>query len=154
MAGGSGGGDVYSEGDSGQTGTEGSVNGGTAVSGGCICVNEILTHAGAGGGLKGDGTCIKTAPCVQNVCDTGGKSFQNGERGGAKAFGSDGGFGGGGGSEITAGRGGGHSGGGVQFWLGSAGHGGGGGSFASLNSWTVSTRNSHGRGYVLFQLIV
>ena len=104
--------------------------------------------------MNGDGTCIKTAPCVQNVYDTSGKSFQNGERGGAKAFGSDGGFGGDGGSEITAGRGGGHSGGGVQFWLGSAGHGGGGGSFASLNSWTVSTRNSHGRGYVLFQLIV
>ena len=38
MAGGSGGGDIYSERDSGQTATEGSVNGGTAVSGGVFAL--------------------------------------------------------------------------------------------------------------------
>ena len=62
------------------------------------------------------------APCVQKACDTGGRSFQNGGRGGANAFGSDGGFGGGGGSETRRGGVGVDTqGGGVQFSFSSGG---------------------------------
>ena len=155
VAGGGGGGDILSEGESGQTGTEGSVNGGAAMSGGRVCVNDSLRESGAGGGLEGDGTCVKSTPCVQKTCDTGGRPFLNGGKGGAKgSVGSDGGFGGGGGSSLTAGGGGGYSGGGVQISFASGGHGGGGGSFASFNQWMASARNSHGHGYVLFQLIL
>ena len=49
------------------------------------------------------------------MCDTGERSFQNGGRGGANTFGSDGGFGGGGESETAAVGGGVYSWGGVQF---------------------------------------
>ena len=41
-----------------------------------------------------------------------------------------------------------------SFRLVRGGHGRGEGSFASFVSWIASTRNSHGQGYVLFQLIL
>ena len=41
-----------------------------------------------------------------------------------------------------------------SFHLVLGGHGGGGGLFASFIGWIASTRNSHGHGYVLFQLIL
>ena len=64
VARGGGGGNVYNEGDSGQTGTEGSINGGAFKSGGRVCIDNSFTQTGAGDGLEYDGTCVKMVPCV------------------------------------------------------------------------------------------
>lgn len=156
VAGGGGGGSTANNGDPGQNSPNGSVNGGSNMRGGRVCVNSTLTTAGGGGGFEWNGECISSAPCVQKPCNNSGRSFLNGGRGGLKDVeGNDGGFGGGGSSHnLAAGGGGGYSGGGVQFAMFPDGaHAGGGGSFASFKNFSVSTRSSPGHGHVVFRYL-
>ena len=151
VAGGGGGGGALFEGDPGQKGSNGSINGGMVMEGGRMCVNYSYSWlAGAGGGFKTDGTC------GPKNCSSGGRSFLSGGRGGIKPHnGSDGGFGGGGGGETkyAGGGGGGYSGGGVLYCLLPGSRAGGGGSFAFFSNFLVSNSTRKSDGYVLFQFL-
>ena len=85
---GGGGAAYYVDGDPGQGGREGNVNGGREGNGGKVCLTgssliSSLRGLGAGAGLKEDGHCFENGacdgPCVQN---DGGKSFVSGGEGG------------------------------------------------------------------------
>jgi len=103
--------------------------------------------------------CFKSAPCVNEYCENGGKSFLNGGDGGvtASSFQScDGGYGGGGACSDAPGGGGGYSGGKVTFTV-YTNHtidtnAEGGCSLAPPNG-LVTTGHNDGDGYAVIKLL-
>ena len=155
VAGGGGGGGAptveYDVGDPGQTTGEGSQHGGSNGNGGKIFEEgkpSASFEAGAGGGLSGDGESAKIV--------TGGKSFENGGKGGILRNGGEGGhggFGGGGGGFQFPGAGGGYSGGGVFMKTGKKTIAGGGGSLNNGIKQVNKKGVNGGDGKVVITLI-
>ena len=156
IAGGGGSADIV-DGDPGQAGELGSVNGGVKGSGGKVCVlggrYVTVSGVGGGGGLITDGRCFVNSkcdkPCTEN---DGGRSFSAGGEGGYnKKARCAGGFGGGG----NCGGGGGYSGGGAQVGKNIQDlHAGGGGSFVPNDDWTVVSGDCPvGNGFTAFELV-
>ncbi len=159
VAGGGGGvgGSGSALGVAGDTGTDGTLDGGgygtpgTAGGGGLSGSTDNTSGGGGGGGFIGDGTA------QQSNSGYPGLSFLNGAAGGSSRDGdSYGGFGGGGGNHNTSGgggAGGGYSGGtGGQYYLSVYYGGGGGGSFNSGTSQSNTAGGNTGDGSVIITL--
>ena len=153
IAGGGGGGGTtsnqFTDGDPGQATANGTQCGGTGGSGGQVCNadtgnSDSTLRAGAGAGLRGDGTSSMAIA-------TKALRFTKGGTGGTCPA-SNGGFGGGGFAMVNGGGGGGYSGGGVVGTL-TKGTAGGGGSYNNGTDQKNIAGVNKGDGKVIITLI-
>jgi len=140
--------------NSGTTGRDSLVAGGTSGAGGSAPGDAW--SGSSGGGMTGDGG--NGTESSSQIANGGGKAFTNGGAGGASgnSYGTVGGFGGGGGATWGAGAGGGYSGGGADRTTGNQDRdgGGGGGSYVTGSNTSLTAGQNYGAGYVSIQILI